>query len=604
MITIAALWMPIVLSGVAVFFVSSILHMVLKYHAADYKKIPNEAEALAGLAKAALPPGYYMFPACDSMKEMGTPEGIEKFRRGPVGTLTLLPNAPMAMGKTLGLWFVYCLVVSFFLAYLAGRTLAPGIDYLVVFRFVGTAAFLAYGSAASSTRSGWGCRGATPCARSATGWFTPSSPAAASAGSGRADRERRGPRDEGRMACRRRSFPRRGQGESHVAIPQAVAPGAAGARFRWRSRRSLPAGRRAARPLAGQVYVANANADSVLVFDPAVGGPQAPLQEITVTPGFMDLASSVAVDVARNELFVAGRGPDTIYVFGLGANGPTAALRTISGLATTINTPWDLEVDWERGEIYVLSKDSSEILVFPVTATGNALPSRILATVPAWPTTTLDFDLDLVNDEIVVTDRTPGAAAIHFFALDSGDPAIPLRSITGAATGLTDPSAVAVDPVHDELFVVNGTTVRVFSRTATGNAAPAPGPLRRGDRLRREPGHRRRAVHRRDRGHPDHPHRGGALLRPHRCRRHRSAAHHRRRPDPAQRPEPPLVLPLADPRRRLREQHDRRLEPDGALSRRGEVLPLQIPPTAADQRQALPLSNSKSSRKISGRTPK
>ncbi|MDQ1347442.1 MAG: hypothetical protein QG573_813, partial [Acidobacteriota bacterium] len=48
----------------------------------------------------------------------------------------------------------------------------------------------------------------------------------------------------------------------------------------------------------------------------------------------------------------------------------------------------------------------------------------------------------------------------------------PLRSITGAATGLTDPFSAAVDPVHDELFVVNQTTVRVFSRTATGNAAP------------------------------------------------------------------------------------------------------------------------------------
>ena len=66
----------------------------------------------------------------------------------------------------------------------------------------------------------------------------------------------------------------------------------------------------AADRLAAQVYVANANADSVLVFDPAVGGPQAPLQQITATPGFMDLPSSVAVDVARNELFVAGRGPD------------------------------------------------------------------------------------------------------------------------------------------------------------------------------------------------------------------------------------------------------------------------------------------------------
>lgn len=39
---------------------------------------------------------------------------------------------------------------------------------------------------------------------------------------------------------------------------------------------TLPAGGR----LAAQVYVANANADSVLVFDPAIGGPQAPLRII------------------------------------------------------------------------------------------------------------------------------------------------------------------------------------------------------------------------------------------------------------------------------------------------------------------------------------
>ena len=145
MISIAALWMPIVVSGVAVFVVSSILHMVLQYNRADYKRIPNEAEALAGIAKANLAPGFYQFPSCDSMKEMGTPDVQEKFRRGPVGMLTVMPNGPMSMGKYLGGWFVYCLVVSFFLAYLAGRTLAPGIDYLIVFRFVGTAAFLAYG---------------------------------------------------------------------------------------------------------------------------------------------------------------------------------------------------------------------------------------------------------------------------------------------------------------------------------------------------------------------------------------------------------------------------------------------------------------------------
>jgi hypothetical protein len=51
------------------------------------------------------------------------------------------------MGKFLGLWFGFCLIVGFFTAYLAGRTLAPGVHYLVVFRVVGTAAFMAYGLA-------------------------------------------------------------------------------------------------------------------------------------------------------------------------------------------------------------------------------------------------------------------------------------------------------------------------------------------------------------------------------------------------------------------------------------------------------------------------
>ena len=145
MISLPALWMPIVLSAVAVFIVSSVVHMVLGYHKADYKKIPNEAETLAGLAKAGLPPGYYHFPHCDSMKEMGSPEHLEKLRRGPVGFLALAPNGPTSMGKYLGLWFVYCLIVSYFTAYLASRSIPNGLDYLHVFRFVGTTAFMAYG---------------------------------------------------------------------------------------------------------------------------------------------------------------------------------------------------------------------------------------------------------------------------------------------------------------------------------------------------------------------------------------------------------------------------------------------------------------------------
>jgi hypothetical protein len=61
--------------------------------------------------------------------------------------LTVMPNGPMSMGRNLGLWFLYLAVVSLFAAYVAGRALPVGAQYLQVFRFVGTAAFLGYAAA-------------------------------------------------------------------------------------------------------------------------------------------------------------------------------------------------------------------------------------------------------------------------------------------------------------------------------------------------------------------------------------------------------------------------------------------------------------------------
>jgi len=49
------------------------------------------------------------------------------------------------MGKFLGQWFGYCLIISFFTAYVTGHTVPPGHTYLEVFRVAGTVAFMAYG---------------------------------------------------------------------------------------------------------------------------------------------------------------------------------------------------------------------------------------------------------------------------------------------------------------------------------------------------------------------------------------------------------------------------------------------------------------------------
>ena len=58
--------------------------------------------------------------------------------------MTVLPTGPVNMGKSLGQWFVYCVVIALFAAYVASRTLAPGAPYLSVFRIVGTVAFIAF----------------------------------------------------------------------------------------------------------------------------------------------------------------------------------------------------------------------------------------------------------------------------------------------------------------------------------------------------------------------------------------------------------------------------------------------------------------------------
>ena len=76
---------------------------------------------------------------------MKSPEAIEKYKQGPVGMMTVFPSGPPFIPKFLGQWFVYCLVISFFVAYLTAHTVATGTYYLAVFRVVGTAAFLAYG---------------------------------------------------------------------------------------------------------------------------------------------------------------------------------------------------------------------------------------------------------------------------------------------------------------------------------------------------------------------------------------------------------------------------------------------------------------------------
>jgi hypothetical protein len=156
MVSIPDLWLPILVATVLVFVASNLVWMVLPHHKSDTRRLPDEPAAVDVLGKQGLKPGLYRFPWANSMAEMKDPGFVEKLNKGPVGFVTVTSSGRFSMGRAMGLWIGYLLVVGVFVAYLTGRVLAPGAHYLQVFRVAGTVAFLAYSGAHLPDAIWWG----------------------------------------------------------------------------------------------------------------------------------------------------------------------------------------------------------------------------------------------------------------------------------------------------------------------------------------------------------------------------------------------------------------------------------------------------------------
>jgi hypothetical protein len=141
---LAQLWLPLLLSSILVYILSSIIHMAPLWHRGDYPRLPEEEKFRNAVRPLGIPPGEYMVPRASSMKEMKEQEFEEKMKSGPVMMMTVYPNGRIGMGKSLLLWFIYCGVVGLFSAYLTGRALPPGAAGMQVFRFTSTVAFAGY----------------------------------------------------------------------------------------------------------------------------------------------------------------------------------------------------------------------------------------------------------------------------------------------------------------------------------------------------------------------------------------------------------------------------------------------------------------------------
>ena len=143
MIPLSALWLPILLSTVAVFVVSSVIHMASPWHKGDYPKLANEDALADAVRPLNIPPGDYMVPRPSDRADMRSAAFDEKMNRGPNLILTVIKNGPRSFTQYFLGWFIYLLVVTLFAAHIGGALAAAG-DRDTAIHSVGLVAFIGY----------------------------------------------------------------------------------------------------------------------------------------------------------------------------------------------------------------------------------------------------------------------------------------------------------------------------------------------------------------------------------------------------------------------------------------------------------------------------
>ena len=149
MVPLLDLWLPILLSTVAVFILSALVWTALPHHKSDFKKLPDEDGTINAMRVRPPEPGAYMLPRAWTHAEVRNPEIAQKLTQGPVGFINIVPSGMPTMGnmgKKFAQLFVFYLVVSVLVAYVTGTgfgTDAAGID---VFRISATVAAMGHGT--------------------------------------------------------------------------------------------------------------------------------------------------------------------------------------------------------------------------------------------------------------------------------------------------------------------------------------------------------------------------------------------------------------------------------------------------------------------------
>jgi hypothetical protein len=163
-------------------------------------------------------------------------------------------------------------------------------------------------------------------------------------------------------------------------------------------------------------------------------------------------------------------------VFTLGSGDSATVIRKLTVPWAAFNGVAGAALD-DRGRLYLADHDSSIIRVYGRGASGHAMPTRTIA----GPHTRLSGPTGLAIDRrgrlYVANDPLRGGGgAVRVYAPGAEGEALPVRTITGSATGLSQPPDVAFDQ-RGEMYIPttsnnNPGTIAVFRAEAHGNDAP------------------------------------------------------------------------------------------------------------------------------------
>jgi DNA-binding beta-propeller fold protein YncE len=181
--------------------------------------------------------------------------------------------------------------------------------------------------------------------------------------------------------------------------------------------------------------------------------------------------SSVAVDIANNEVVLTDENLFQVLVYDRTANTPPTARMTepkrmLGGEHTKIEFQCGLYIDPRTGDIYAVNNDTIDTLtIFNRQARGDVPPTRELYT----PHGTFGIAMDEGAQEMYLTIQHDSAVVVYKKYADKEEP--PIRLLQGDRTKLADPHGIAVDTKNGLMYVTNHGSVssRYTDRQSEGS---------------------------------------------------------------------------------------------------------------------------------------